>query len=237
MAGGSASALSLSRPAQASLALRPAGSLSRPEATFVTRLQPAQLPTRAARQLPDQSTTLWVESSSTSDPRLRGALPRRDIAHMSAISPTRSDCHCPQSRIGNDAPCRLDDFFARTALAARSLETIHFGPEYCGGALSPEESGEWGDGNERTGDEPSSRRERSETADGRRNPGHGKGSGSRREDSLQARGGNNRARINLALERVLFAALGKRELTSASPSYAAGEKTSSEVAFLRAWQA
>ena len=44
-----------------------------------------------------------------------------------------------------------------------------------------------GDGNERTGDENSSRRERSETADGRRNPGHGKGSGSRREDSLQPR--------------------------------------------------
>ena len=40
MAGGSASALSLSRPAQASLTLRPAGSLSRPQATFVTRLQP-----------------------------------------------------------------------------------------------------------------------------------------------------------------------------------------------------
>jgi hypothetical protein len=44
MAGGSASALSLSRPAQASLTLRPAGSLSRPQATFVTRLQPMRLP-------------------------------------------------------------------------------------------------------------------------------------------------------------------------------------------------
>jgi hypothetical protein len=41
---------------------------------------PNALPDRTARQLPDQSTTLWVESSSTSDPRLRGALPRRDIA-------------------------------------------------------------------------------------------------------------------------------------------------------------
>src|SRR5262249_27546415 len=65
MAGGSASALSLSRPAQASLALRPAGSLSRPTATFVTRLQPLRSPARAARPLPDQSTTLRVESSST----------------------------------------------------------------------------------------------------------------------------------------------------------------------------
>src|SRR5207245_10802027 len=79
MAGGSASALSLSRPAQASLTLRPAGSLSRPEATFVTRLRPFRSPDRAARQLPDQSTTLRVESSSTGDPRLRGALPLGDI--------------------------------------------------------------------------------------------------------------------------------------------------------------
>src|SRR5947209_19701776 len=35
-----------------------------PKATFVTRLQPFRLPGRAARQLPDQSTTLWVASSS-----------------------------------------------------------------------------------------------------------------------------------------------------------------------------
>src|SRR5215217_2219485 len=78
MAGGSASALSLSRPAQASLALRPVGSLSRPKTTFVTRLQLCQLPCRAARQLPDQSTTLRVDSSSTDDSRLRGALPGPD---------------------------------------------------------------------------------------------------------------------------------------------------------------
>ena len=71
MTGGSASALELSRPAQASLTLWPAGSLSRPQATFVTRLQPAQLPARAARQLPDQSTTLRVDSSSTDDPKRR----------------------------------------------------------------------------------------------------------------------------------------------------------------------
>src|SRR6266487_3049754 len=58
MAGGSASALSLSRPAQATLTLRPIGSL---------------------RQLPDQSTTIRVESSSTDDDsRPRGALPLPD---------------------------------------------------------------------------------------------------------------------------------------------------------------
>src|SRR5471030_2837736 len=53
-----------------------------PKATFVTRLQPCRLPGRGARQLPDQSTTLWVESSSTSDPRLRGALPIADISRL-----------------------------------------------------------------------------------------------------------------------------------------------------------
>jgi hypothetical protein len=52
-----------------------------PKATFVTRLQPFRSPGRAARQLPDQSTILWVDSSSTSDSRLRGALPNSDIPH------------------------------------------------------------------------------------------------------------------------------------------------------------
>src|SRR5262249_58682343 len=63
--------------------------------------------------------------------------------------------------------------------------------------------GRVGDGNERTGDEASSRRERSETADGRSNPDHRKGSPRRGEDILQGRGGHNGARIHLALERVL----------------------------------
>ena len=35
-----------------------------PEAAFVTRLRPVRLPVQAARQLPDQSTTLWAEPSS-----------------------------------------------------------------------------------------------------------------------------------------------------------------------------
>ena len=42
-----------------------------PKATFVTRLQPVGLPGQAARQLPDQSTSFWVDSSSTGDSRLR----------------------------------------------------------------------------------------------------------------------------------------------------------------------
>jgi hypothetical protein len=44
------------------------------------RFQLDQLPAQAARQLPDQSTTLRVESSSTDNPRLRGELPIGDIS-------------------------------------------------------------------------------------------------------------------------------------------------------------
>jgi hypothetical protein len=44
-----------------------------PEAAFVTRLRPVRLPVQAARQLPDQSTTLWAVPSSAGDTRLRGA--------------------------------------------------------------------------------------------------------------------------------------------------------------------
>ncbi len=73
-----------------------------PKATFVTRLQPFRLPGRAARQLLDQSTTLWVESSSTGDPRLRGALPFSDFASGIAwiegpLAPKR--CAVPGPRI------------------------------------------------------------------------------------------------------------------------------------------
>src|SRR5262245_13927387 len=67
---------------------------------------------------------------------------------MSNIS-KRSDCHCPSplpQRRRIAALCHLDEPM-REQLAARSLETIHFGPEYCGRALSRREGGEWGDGN------------------------------------------------------------------------------------------
>jgi hypothetical protein len=48
----------------------------------VTRLQLMRLPAQAVRQLPDQSTALRVDSSSTDDSRLRGALPTPDIADV-----------------------------------------------------------------------------------------------------------------------------------------------------------
>jgi hypothetical protein len=45
-----------------------------PKAAFVTRLRSSQSPGQTARQLPEQSTTLWVEPSSTGETRHRGAL-------------------------------------------------------------------------------------------------------------------------------------------------------------------
>jgi hypothetical protein len=53
-----------------------------PKATFVARLRPGQSPGRAARQLPELSTIIRVEPSSTDDSHLRGALP---IAVMNPI--------------------------------------------------------------------------------------------------------------------------------------------------------
>ena len=44
-----------------------------PKATFVTRLRSSQSPGRTARQLPDPSTLIRVESSSTRETRLQGA--------------------------------------------------------------------------------------------------------------------------------------------------------------------
>src|SRR6202035_886801 len=75
-----------------------------PKATFVTRLQPFRSPGRAARQLPDQSTIIWVDSSSTSDSRLRGALPTTDI--IGALDTVNSLCEEPSfsCRQGGGSP-------------------------------------------------------------------------------------------------------------------------------------
>ena len=43
-----------------------------PKAAFVTRLRQGQLPDQVARQLPDLSTTIWVDSASTGYPCLSG---------------------------------------------------------------------------------------------------------------------------------------------------------------------
>ena len=50
-----------------------------PKATFVTRSSPASCSAERFVRFLDQSTTLWVESSSTDDSRLRGPRPISDM--------------------------------------------------------------------------------------------------------------------------------------------------------------
>src|SRR5450756_3249751 len=85
-------------------------------ATFVTRLQPRRLPDRAARQLPDQSTTLWVESSSTSDSRLRGALPLVDIGVCTPNDTATIMLACNGEPAGDHDDSSQRATLARTAL-------------------------------------------------------------------------------------------------------------------------
>lgn len=72
--GGSASTSSLSRPAQASLALRPIGLLNRPRRPLSRGFSPAGYPIRPPASYQIKPTTIWVEPSSTGDLRRRGAL-------------------------------------------------------------------------------------------------------------------------------------------------------------------
>jgi hypothetical protein len=74
ISGGSASATSLSRPAQASLALRPAGSLNRPRRPLSQGFDRAGYPAGPLASYQTKPTTLWVEPSSTGDARRLGAL-------------------------------------------------------------------------------------------------------------------------------------------------------------------
>jgi hypothetical protein len=58
-----------------------------PKATFVTRLQISRLPNRPARQLPDLSTFIRVDSSSTGDTRPSGHTAQSGIARRAVQRP------------------------------------------------------------------------------------------------------------------------------------------------------
>ncbi len=73
ISGGSASATSLSRPAQASLELRPVGSLNRPRRPLSQGFDPSGYPDQPPASYQIKPTTVWVVPSSTSDTRLLGA--------------------------------------------------------------------------------------------------------------------------------------------------------------------
>jgi hypothetical protein len=75
LTGGSASTTSLSRPAQASLALRPARSLARPNGGLLSRgSSPTGYPTKPLGSYHVLPTTTWVDPPSTDDLRRWGAL-------------------------------------------------------------------------------------------------------------------------------------------------------------------
>ena len=74
ISGGSASITSLSGPAQASLALRPARLLNRPRRPLSRGFDPAGYPTEPLVSYQVLPTTSWVEPSSTGEPRRWGAL-------------------------------------------------------------------------------------------------------------------------------------------------------------------
>src|SRR5277367_4159823 len=67
-----------------------------PKAAFVTRLQPRDFSLQTARQLPELSTALWVEPSSTGVTRRRGALEFPATPTPSLLS-TRSSYRDTQS--------------------------------------------------------------------------------------------------------------------------------------------
>lgn len=73
ISGGSASATSLSRPAQASLTLRPAGSLNRPRRPLSQGFGAAGYPAGPLASYQIKPTTVWMEPSSTGDARRLGA--------------------------------------------------------------------------------------------------------------------------------------------------------------------
>jgi hypothetical protein len=95
MAGGSASALSLSRPAQASHVT--ARRIAQPPRGDLCHEAPALPVTRPSRS--SATGSIDVESSSTGDPRLRGALPIADMTPCSArAAPLPSHCKVSSAR-------------------------------------------------------------------------------------------------------------------------------------------
>jgi hypothetical protein len=72
--GGSASMTSLSRPAQASHTLRPAGLLNRPRRPSSRGFDPPSYPNEPLVSYQVLPTTSWVDPSSTGEPRRWGAL-------------------------------------------------------------------------------------------------------------------------------------------------------------------
>jgi hypothetical protein len=121
MAGGSASALSLSRPARASHALRPAGSLSRPRRPLSRGSSPSGYPAEPLvsfqinRQLSGWNPPPLVIS------RLRGARPARDIDADDLCR------HLAKGRMSRACANRVSPVIARAFMLLAPLAAAHSG--------------------------------------------------------------------------------------------------------------
>jgi hypothetical protein len=82
-----------------------------PKAAFVTRLRSGWSPNQTARQLPEQSTTLWVDPPSTGETRPRGALHNSRLLGQPSVATKREvsplPCAVPASRLAMKEPPRL----------------------------------------------------------------------------------------------------------------------------------
>lgn len=99
-----------------------------PKAAFVTRLQPNRLPGKAARQLPDLSTIIWVEPPSTGVTRRRGALKNKGLKlYVSMSVLAAAIAAAPQFAIAQSTDVSqipLDDFCPNTFGSACSGEVF-----------------------------------------------------------------------------------------------------------------
>jgi len=108
-----------------------------PKAARVARLRPGQLPDRAARQLPDQSTIVCVRSSLTDGSRPRGARPIPTQARRgssASVCFARTTSQWSASRNSLQCVTREVNFGVRRLLStlprqpAPSRRIVHFGP-------------------------------------------------------------------------------------------------------------
>ena len=88
----------------------------------------AAYPHRAARQLPDQSTTLRVDSSSTDDARFRGALPIPDSC-TAAEWPSHGDAnniaYPAQNTTGlTYLPCKVEIYSISASIRTRIRDSL-----------------------------------------------------------------------------------------------------------------
>ena len=131
--GGSASASTLSRPAQASLALRPTGLLNRPRRPLSRGFDPADYPTKPLVSYQVLPTTSWVGPSSTGVSRRWGARRVEERRGVAIAIRFPSPLIERSMRISRTT---LSDWFHRRHTTAGHM-SVHHAPVRLGVATQP----------------------------------------------------------------------------------------------------